>query len=72
LFYSGELVGFFLSSLIGALVKVRLLMIGGLITSFLGILVVLFSDLFYLGAFGLFLIVVGTIISFNLTYIFVT
>lgn len=72
IFYSGQLIGFFLSSLIGDLVRAKILLLSGLITTLVGIAVLAFSDNMWVTIAGMLLFATGPTISFNLTYIFVT
>lgn len=48
------------------------MVIGGLIVSMVGIVIVSFSDVLWFSIIGLFIIPVGLITSYNLTYIFIT
>jgi len=46
--------------------------IGGMMVSLVGIIILSFSDVFWFSIVGLFIIPVGIITSYNLTYIFIT
>lgn len=52
--------------------RTKILMIFGLVSSLVGVLIVAVSTVLGLGIFGLFLIIFGLIIGFNLTFIFIT
>jgi MFS family permease len=71
-FYSGQLVAFFVASIIGDLFRTKIMVVGGLAIALVGIVIASFSQIFILSAIGLFLIPVGIITSYNLTYIFIT
>jgi len=47
-------------------------MVGGLILTLLGALIVVFSGEIWIGVFGMFLFTTGPTVAFNLTYIFIT
>jgi hypothetical protein len=65
-------VGFFFCAIVGDLMRTKILMVFGLCSSILGVLIVGVSTVLGLSIFGLFLIIFGLIIGFNLTFIFVT
>ena len=48
------------------------MVVGGLMISLVGIIIVSFVDVFWLSIIGLFIIPVGIITSYNLSYIFIT
>ena len=47
-------------------------MVGGLILTLIGLVIQVFSSEIWLGVFGMLLFTTGPIVSFNLTYIFIT
>ena len=72
LFFSGQLIGFFLCSIIGDVFRSKVLMLMGLLTAFAGTLVLGLSHVMWVGVAGMMMLTTGLILSFNLTYIFVT
>ena len=54
------------------MVRSKILMVGGLILTLLGALIVVFSGEIWIGVFGMFLFTTGPTVAFNLTYIFIT
>jgi len=71
-FYAGELFGFFFSSIVGDLIRIKILMLVGLLMTLIGILFLTLSPVLWLGVLGSFLTLAGMIIALNLTYVFVT
>jgi hypothetical protein len=71
-FYGGELFGFFFSSVVGDLIRIKILMLVGLVITLVGILLLTLSPVLWLGVVGSFLSLAGMIIALNLTYVFVT
>ena len=72
LFFSGQLIGFFLCSIIGGVFRSKVLMLMGLLTAFVGTLLLALSHVMWVGVVGMMMLTTGIILSFNLTYIFVT
>ena len=72
LFYSGQLVGFFGNSLIGNMVRPKIIMVGSLLFAVLGALIVCFSDILELTVFGMWCMMFGLTGPFNLSFIFIT
>ena len=58
--------------MIGDLLRSKILMLTGLSIAFTGTLILAFSNLYWLSVTGMLMLTTGVILSFNLTYIFVT
>lgn len=72
IFYSGQLLGFFFCSLVGDLIRPKVLMVAGLAISLVGVVVLGFSEIMELSVAGMWLTDFGLTIPFNLVFIFVT
>ena len=70
--YSGPLLAFLLTFLLGNVIRSKIIMLGGLTIALIGALLLALSPVFWLGVLGMFLLGTGISISYNLTYIFIT
>ena len=72
IFYSGQLFGFFFSSLIGNMVRAKIMMVGGLFIAAAGAVLLCFSNVLELSVVGMWMMNFGLTAPFNLTFIFIT
>jgi len=72
IFYSGQLFGFFFSSIVGDYIRAKYLLLLGLAIGVVGVILVSVSPWVWLCVTGMFLSLGGCIISYNLTFIFIT
>ena len=70
--YLGPLLSFFFCSIVGDLISGRKLLIGGIVVGILGFFLLIFSWSFWVGVIALFLMMFGVMLSYGLSYIFIT
>ena len=70
--YSGPLLAFFLTFMMGNMLRSKVIMLGGLAIALAGVVLLSLSHVYWLGVLGMFLLSTGISISYNLTYIFIT
>ena len=72
IYYSGNLISFFTLALIGDFFRNKTLLIGGLLMTIFGTLILAFSDILELAVVGMWFMTFGTTFPLNLSYIFMT
>ena len=64
--------GFLSVAFIGDVFRSKSLVISGIVITLVGILMMTLTDIFWLSTAGIFVMPMGLMISYNLTYIFIT
>ena len=72
LYYFGKLMGYLLVAFLGDFFRSKTIVVGGITTTLIGIIVATTTGVFWLSLAGLFVMPMGLIMSYNLTYIYIT